>query len=128
MPDIADTIVQNTLSSDSRSRNPAAAAFVRESIMRQCPEGYARTCEALAEANAANHGRIHCPAIIVTGEEDPVAPPSVARELAERIAGTRAVVLPRCGHWATVERPEEINAELRRFLSSEASARSRGIA
>jgi pimeloyl-ACP methyl ester carboxylesterase len=95
---------------------------VRESILRQCPEGYARTCEALAEATAANHQRIRCPVLIINGEEDAVAPPSVARDLAERIAGARAIVLPRCGHWATIERPEEVNAELRRFLGGQPGA------
>ncbi len=118
LTEIADTIVQNGMAADSRSRNPAAAAFVRESIMRQSPEGYARMCDALAEANAANHGRIRCPVLIVNGEEDAVAPPSVARDLAERIAGARVVIVPRSGHWTTIERPDEVNAELRRFLAA----------
>ncbi len=122
MSEIADSIVQNGLSSDSKSRNPAAAAFVRESILRQCPEGYARTCEALADANAANHQRIGCPVLIVNGDEDAVAPPSVARSLAERIEGAHSIILPRCGHWATIERPEEINVELRRFLGGQLGA------
>jgi pimeloyl-ACP methyl ester carboxylesterase len=122
MTEIADAIVQNGMAAESRSRSPAAVAFVRESILRQCPEGYARTCEALAEATAANHQRIRCPVLIINGEEDAVAPPSVARDLAERIAGARAIVLPRCGHWATIERPEEVNAELRRFLGGQPGA------
>ena len=128
MVEVADAIVQNAMAADSRSRNPIAAAFVRETIMRQCPEGYARSCEALAEANAANHRRIRCPALIINGEDDAVATPSVARELAERIGDARAVILPRCGHWATVERPDEINAELRRFLGRQMGGRLRGIA
>jgi len=120
MVEIADSIVASALAAETKSRNPVAAAFVRESVMRQSPEGYARSCEALAGANAANHQRIRCPVLIVNGEEDAVAPPSVARELAERIAGARAIILPRCGHWATIERPEAINAELRRFLGGQA--------
>jgi 3-oxoadipate enol-lactonase len=128
MTDIADAIVQNGMSADSRSHSPVAAAFVRETIMRQCPEGYARSCDALAEANAANHQRIRCPALIINGEEDSVATPSTARELAERINGASAVILPRCGHWATIERPDEINAELRRFLGGQMGGRLRGIA
>jgi pimeloyl-ACP methyl ester carboxylesterase len=128
MPDIADNIVQNGMSSDSKSRNPAAAAFVRESILRQCPEGYARTCEALADANAANHQRIRCPALVINGEDDAVAPPSVARSIAERIDGAKAIILPRCGHWATIERPEDINSELRRFLSGQTGSQLRSMA
>ena len=45
LPQIADQIVQGGMSPEVRERNPSAAAFVRESILRQTPEGYARTCE-----------------------------------------------------------------------------------
>lgn len=113
---IADQIVQGGMAAETRERNPAAAAFVRESILRQAPEGYARTCEALASARAADHREVRCPVLLITGEEDAIAPPSVARLLADRIAGARVKVLPRCGHWATVERPDEVNSEIRRFI------------
>ncbi len=116
---IADQIVAGSLAAETRTRNPAAVAFVRESVMRQSPEGYARSCEALADAQAANHQRIRCPAIIINGESDAVATPSMARSLAERIAGARAIILPRCGHWPTIERVDEVNIELRRFFGGQ---------
>ena len=113
---IATEIAQASTAAETRTRNPAAVAFIRESIMRQSPEGYARTCEALAAARAALHEHIRCPTLIITGDEDATAPPSVARQLAERIVGARVAILPRCGHWPTVERPHEVNMELRRFV------------
>lgn len=87
MPAIADAVSSAGTSASTKERNPAAVAFVRESILRQCPEGYARTCEALSEAQAADHWRISCPILIMTGEEDATAPPSVARALADADAG-----------------------------------------
>ena len=116
LAEIADQIVQGGISSEVRERDPAAAAFVRESILRQTPEGYARTCEALASAQAADHREVRCPVLLMTGEDDATAPPSVARMLADRIAGAQVKILPRCGHWPTVERPAEVNAEIRRFI------------
>jgi 3-oxoadipate enol-lactonase len=116
LAEIADQIVQGGISSEVRERDPAAAAFVRESILRQTPEGYARTCEALASAHAADHREVRCPVLLMTGEDDATAPPSVARMLADRIAGAQVKILPRCGHWPTVERPAEVNAEIRRFI------------
>jgi 3-oxoadipate enol-lactonase len=113
---IADQIVQGGMSPEVRERNPAAAAFVRESILRQTPEGYARTCEAVAAARAADHREVRCPVLLITGEDDATAPPSVARMLADRIAGAQVKILPRCGHWSTVERPAEVNAEIRGFI------------
>lgn len=42
MAGIADQIMAGTLAPRSHAENPAAAAFVRETILRQPPEGYAR--------------------------------------------------------------------------------------
>jgi 3-oxoadipate enol-lactonase len=116
MSEVADQVAQGGTSSDTKTKNPAAVAFVRESILRQDPEGYARTCEALAEAHAADLSRIRCPALLISGDEDAVAPPSMARSIAAAIAGAKTVVLPRCGHWIMLERPEEVNAEVKRFF------------
>jgi 3-oxoadipate enol-lactonase len=113
---IADALLRTSVSADTRAKRPTAAAFVRESLMRQDPEGYARTCEALAGMNAADTSRIDCPALLVTGDEDGVAPPQAVRMMGERIAGSRVEVLRGCGHWAPVEKPEECVGLLNRFL------------
>lgn len=120
MDEIADAIKSGSVAAASREEAPAAGAFVRESLMRQCPEGYAKTCEALSEVKAANAERIACPALLITGEDDPVAPPSGARALGEKIKSAQVVVLPRCGHWAGIERPREVNRALKDFYASRA--------
>lgn len=123
MQAIADTLVQASVSADTRERSPAAAAFVRESLMRQDPEGYARSCEALAEAQPAALGQVACNTLLVTGDEDAVAPPQSVRALAEKFIGTRAgaavVVFNRCGHWTPIERPQECMRELAAFLPAQ---------
>jgi pimeloyl-ACP methyl ester carboxylesterase len=116
MAPIADQIVQNTLSASTRASQPAAVAFVRESLMRQNPEGYARTCEALAKATAVDARLISAPALLVTGDADTVNPPSVARELADRITGARLAGVDRGGHWLTIEKPVESNRWIAEFL------------
>jgi len=118
MGDIADAIVQAATSSHSKQSNPAAIAAVRESLMRQDPSGYAATCEALAAVQPAEVQRIACPVLLATGEDDAVAPPSVARTLGERMPRARVHILPRCGHWATFEAAAEVNALLREFLAA----------
>ena len=116
MQGIADALLQASISSETRNTRLAAVAFVRESLMAQDPEGYARSCEALAAAQAADTSRIACPALLVTGDEDAVAPPQSVRAMAQKIAGSRVEVLRGCGHWAPVEKPEECIALLKRFL------------
>jgi 3-oxoadipate enol-lactonase len=100
MAGIADQIVGHTLAPHV---DAVAVAFVRESILRQVPEGYARNCEALAGARVADFARITAPTLLVTGDCDPVAPVSMARALQDGINGAALTVLDRCGHWVTVE-------------------------
>jgi len=122
MQDITESLLQAALSADTRQRLPLAVAFVRESLMRQQGEAYARSCEALADAEAADVSLCKLPVLLVTGDEDGVAPPQVVRALAERFhsaTSARVVVLPRCGHWTPIERSEECQRELRDFLAAQ---------
>jgi pimeloyl-ACP methyl ester carboxylesterase len=121
MQEIVESLLKAAISGDTRERQPLAVAFVRESLMRQDGEAYARSCDALAEAPAAAVERITAPTLLVTGDEDGVAPPLSVRAMAERLQSaraTRVVVLPRCGHWTPVERSEECMRELRSFLAA----------
>ena len=121
MQEITQGLLQAAISADTRQRLPVAVAYVRESLMRQDGEAYARSCEALASAPAAQVERIEAPVLLVTGDEDGVAPPQAVRAMADRLhraADKRVVVLPRCGHWMPIERPEECQRELRDFLAA----------
>jgi 3-oxoadipate enol-lactonase len=117
MQAIADALVQGAVSAETRARRPVAVAAVRELVMRQCPEGYARSCDALADAQAAPVSGIECPTLLVSGDEDAIAPAQAVRQIGERIRGARVTVLPRCGHWTMLERPEACDDLLRRFYA-----------
>jgi 3-oxoadipate enol-lactonase len=123
MHEITAALLNAALSADTRQRQPLAVAFVRESLMRQDGEAYARSCDALAGARAAEVERITAPVLLVTGDEDGVAPPQAVRAMADKLHGARSarvVVLPRCGHWTPIERPDECQRELREFLTANA--------
>jgi 3-oxoadipate enol-lactonase len=117
MAGVAEAILQAATSGDTKANNPVAVALVRELLLRQDAEGYARTCEALAAAEAADVRRLACPTLLVTGDEDAVAPPSNVRAMAAQISGARVTILNRCGHWTTIERAAECNAALKEFLA-----------
>ncbi|RZL96640.1 MAG: alpha/beta fold hydrolase [Variovorax sp.] len=116
--EIADAIVQGATSQETKAQQPAVLALVRESVMRQPPEGYAQSCEALAAAQSAVIERIGVPTLLVTGDQDGVAPPANVAALATRIAGSRQVVFDGCGHWTTFEKPQRCMQELDRFYAS----------
>jgi len=121
MQSTADALVQASLSSETKQKRHAAVALVRESLMRQDPDGYARSCEALAAMQPADCAKIRCPALLVTGDEDAVAPPQSVRMMGAKIDASRVEVLRGCGHWAPVEKPEECISLLSKFLSQRRS-------
>ncbi|MFZ0487246.1 MAG: alpha/beta fold hydrolase [Arenicellales bacterium] len=127
MAGIADAICMGSIAEASRRANPAVVAFVRESIMRQDPAGYASHCDALSEAPPADHAAIRCPTLLVAGDKDPVAPVDMGRRLQERIQDARLEVVPGVGHWIMVEAPGRSTELLRGHLDEIArQSHSRG--
>jgi 3-oxoadipate enol-lactonase len=118
MQAIADALVQASTSSESKRTRLSAVAFVRESLMRQCSSGYARSCEALADMQPANTDLIKCPTLLLTGEDDVVAPPQSVRAMAAKISGARVEVLKGCGHWTPIEMPEHCMSHLNTFYAN----------
>ena len=107
MQEIADAICKAATSAQTKNERPVSLALVRESIMRQPPEGYALNCEALAEAQAAPVEQLAMPVLLVTGDEDGVGTPAGTQALAGRLKDARPFVLQGCGHWTTYEKPFE---------------------
>ena len=95
-----------------------ASAFVRESVLRQSPAGYAAHCEALATARPADHAAIRSPTLLVHGAEDRVAPVPTAERLRKLIAGARLETLPGVGHWPMLESPGRAAELLRGHLET----------
>lgn len=117
MRGIADAIVAAGTSDNTKINQPAAAAFVRESLMAQPPEGYARNCLALAGAESADLSRIACPTLLITGDQDRTAPPDTGRAMASAIQKAEFQVLEGCGHWPTIERAKQVNYALTVFYA-----------
>lgn len=118
---VANAVAAAALSSFTRAGSPVTLAFVRESHMRQDPEGFAQSCEALADAKEADLRLIRCPVMIATGDEDAIAPPSVAQGLADRLRGARVKIFDRCGHWTPLERPKESGKLAAEFVRAQAT-------
>jgi len=116
MAAVADAIVKAATAAVTREQKPVAAAFVRELLMRQDPEGYARTCEALAESTDPDLGRIASPTLLLPGREGAVGTPLMAERLNREIANSVVRVIEGCGHWTAIEQPEETARALDEFF------------
>ncbi len=113
---VAPGVVANALSEQTRTGKPEVAAFVRELIMRQDPEGYARNCEALAGAGDPGPVDPQLPLLLVTGAEDKVGPESVSQALADAHGSAVVHIVAGIGHWTALEAAGEVTEQLQKFL------------
>ncbi|MDP1747848.1 MAG: alpha/beta fold hydrolase [Reyranella sp.] len=60
---------------------------------------------------------IEVPTVVIVGRQDLTTPLVRAEEMAADIADSRLVVLEDCGHMGPLERPAEVTAALRRWLT-----------
>jgi pimeloyl-ACP methyl ester carboxylesterase len=72
-------------------------------------------CNAYAGALAAA-AKLRCPALVVDGARDIMAPPRNARELIAVLPDVRVVELPDCGHAIMAEQPDAALDALRAFV------------
>jgi len=113
---IVEAVVKGGLSPHTAEQKPEVVAFVRELLTRQPVEGYARSCEAMAAAIAADVANIRAPVLLIAGADDAISPVANSEGLAADLADARVHVLEQCGHWHPIERPAAVSRALREFL------------
>jgi pimeloyl-ACP methyl ester carboxylesterase len=113
---VAPGVVANALSEATHRDKPEVAAFVRELIMRQDPEGYARNCEALAEATDPGPIAPGLPLLLITGGDDKTGPPEVSHALGQAHGSATVAIIDGIGHWTALEAAREVTDHLLKFL------------
>jgi 3-oxoadipate enol-lactonase len=113
---VAPGVVANALSETTQRDKPEVAAFVRELIMRQDPEGYARNCEALAAATDPGPVDPGLPLLLITGSDDKTGPPEVSQAIASAHGSATVTVIDGIGHWTALEAARDVTDHLLKFL------------
>ena len=82
-------------------------------------EGFVREQRAIIDRADSRHMLvdIDIPTVVIVGRQDQVTPLPRSQEMAADIANSRLVVLEECGHMSPLEKPAEVTAALRRWLS-----------
>ena len=101
-----------------RQKDAALVEAILQMFGRKSPELLARQQRALLTAPDAGLvlREIRCPALVLSGVDDSWSPPKRHEEMAAAIAGSRLVLVDRCGHMSTMERPEEVSRAMREWL------------
>lgn len=114
---VAQAVANAGTSKKTKENNPLALSAVRQFLLSQDPEGYAKGCTALASATEEiSVGGLECPVLIVTGGEDGVCPPKVAEGWQSRLKDAEVVVLKDVGHWHVTEDVEGVAKAVGEFL------------
>jgi pimeloyl-ACP methyl ester carboxylesterase len=97
---------------------PEVIDYARRVVAANDHDGYANAYQVLVTNDLGGElSRIRHKALVLTGENDIGAGPKVASFIADQIAGSHLIVLPRLRHQLLLEAPELVGGILREFFS-----------
>jgi pimeloyl-ACP methyl ester carboxylesterase len=97
--------------------NPRRVALAARDALRVGPIRLWRVGNDLLASDIASILRaVSAPTLILWGARDRLLPPTLGSLFTAELPDSRLVVLERCGHIPMLEAPDELNAELLRFL------------
>ena len=119
MAGIADSMLPKLLTPETVSKRPEVVKRVRDMMLKTKPEGAAGALLGMAERDDQTPllAQVTCPALILVGREDPITPVPDSERMNRGIAGSRLVVIENAAHVSNLERAEQFNDELLRFLN-----------
>ena len=96
----------------------ALTGLLMDMALRLGREAYVRQQEAIIGRidSRPTLARIACPTLVLCGREDAILPLELSEEMHAGIAGSRLVVVERCGHMSAMEQPEAVTAALQEWL------------
>lgn len=115
---VADEMIPKLLGEDTRRGAPEIAEHVRSLILASSADAIGNAIVALMtrEDSTPILSSIHCPTLVLVGEQDSLTPPALSEEMQRAIGGSELVVIPGAGHLSNLEQTAAFNAALARFL------------
>lgn len=117
---VADAVVGRWFTPSFLDSSPTTVEQFRSMLTETSSEGYAACCDALAGLDLTDTlSGIRASTLVLTGSEDPVAPPDLGAQLAASIPGASHAVIAGAAHIANVEQPEAFTAHVLEHLTRE---------
>jgi 3-oxoadipate enol-lactonase len=113
-----ESMIPKLLGKTTRDARPDLVQGVLGMMRKMSAEDVAQVQRGMAERpdSVATLKTVNVPTLIVTGEEDILTGLPEAELMRQNIAGSQLRVIPRAGHYAAWEQPEEVGLMLRQFL------------
>jgi len=117
MEAVADAVLAAALGPTTHAANPALVGLSKAMLLENDPRAYAACARAVASADVtAALGRVKCPAMLVFGTEEKVAPLPAQIELRRALPQAVLRAIPRAGHLPFLEQPDAFAAALMEFV------------
>ena len=118
---IAEAAMDRWFDDAFRKQFPERIEVIRSKLLANDLKAYTEAYAALVEADTIVRDalkRVHCPALVLTGENDPGSTPAIAKRMVDDLANAELAVLPGLHHLASWEAPETVNLRLVEFLKA----------
>jgi len=116
---VAGEMIPKLLGATTRAGGTEVSDRIRDLILSSPSSAIAGGLRALMSRPDSTPllATIHCPTLIVVGDEDTLTPPALSEEMHRAIAGSELFVVPGAGHLSSFEQPATFNSALARFLT-----------
>lgn len=114
----ADEMLPKLVCQRTRTERPEVVAGLRRMILETPADTVAGAIQALMtrpDCRPLLPG-IHCPTLVLVGDQDAITPPAMSEEMQRLIPGASLEVIPDAGHMANMEQPAAFNRALAGFL------------
>ncbi len=103
----------------SRLEDPAVVQPILDMAKEVGADGFINQQTAMIARPDSRHTLvdIDVPTVVIVGRQDATTPLPRSQEMAADIANARLVIIEQCGHMSPLEKPDEVSAALRRWLS-----------
>jgi 3-oxoadipate enol-lactonase len=114
----ADDMLPKLVCDATRARRPALVDTLHSMMSSNSGESVAGAILALMSRQDSTDllPKIHCPTLVIVGDQDAITPPALSEEMHRAIAGSELMVIPDAGHMSNLEQPAAFNAVVGRFL------------
>jgi len=121
MAGMVNATLERWLTAGFREAHPEPVEMIRRMLLGTPVEGYVGVAQAIVAFDLSEAiGRIHCPTLVIVGENDEGAPVSMAQSIASKIHGAKLEILPEAAHLPFLEQPERFFAVFDAFLGNAA--------
>jgi pimeloyl-ACP methyl ester carboxylesterase len=117
---VADEMMPKLVGETTRREHPEIVERVRAQILSSPTAAIDGAIRAMMSRPDSTPllGAIHCPTLVIVGEQDVITPPDISRAMQQSVPGAELAVIRDAGHLSNLEQPGPFNAALAGFLAN----------